>query len=208
MSAASLHPLYPTWQSMLRRCSDRAHFAYHRYGGRGITVCERWRIDFWAFVADMGSRPDKHTLDRINNSGNYEPDNCRWATWDVQGKNRTLGRLLTFNGLTQTLPQWAKQLGLPAHVIRKRLWKGWSVERALAEPLGLPLVKRSPEERRALAAKGGRSVPAHKRAFSKDPDFARIAGAKGGGAMPSEKRSFSIDRKLASEAGRRAHARS
>jgi hypothetical protein len=87
-----LHPLYQTWKSMIRRCYNSRHTAFRRYGGRGITVCDRWRNDFWAFAADMGERPSNRSLDRIDNDGNYEPGNCRWATRSEQRLNARLPR--------------------------------------------------------------------------------------------------------------------
>jgi hypothetical protein len=82
-------PEYEIWSSMKKRCGNQNHHAYSRYGGRGIAVCVRWGADFAAFLADVGPRPSpKHSLDRINNDGNYEPGNVRWATASEQAKNR------------------------------------------------------------------------------------------------------------------------
>lgn len=79
-------PTYRSWNAMLCRCTHPTNKMYHAYGGRGITVCERW-MTFANFLADMGERPAGLTLDRINNDGNYEPDNCKWATRSEQNSN-------------------------------------------------------------------------------------------------------------------------
>lgn len=129
---------YSTWKAMKSRCLNPATIGYARYGGRGITVCERW-LAFENFLADMGEKPGGHSIDRINNDGNYEPDNCRWATASQQNRNQNRRpgyRSVQFNGRTLTLTEWAKEMGMPRHVLYHRLGKnqGWSVERALTTP--------------------------------------------------------------------------
>lgn len=118
-------PTYHVWQDMLKRCSNPNAQGYERWGGRGIKVCERWR-KFENFLADMGQRPNAElSLDRIDNNGNYEPGNCRWATWEEQCSNRRDNRLLTVNGVTQTLTRWATQIGINPITLRTRIRRGW-----------------------------------------------------------------------------------
>jgi hypothetical protein len=105
--------------------TSRNHF------GKGITVCERW-LSFEAFFADMGPKPTpQHTIDRIDNTRGYSPDNCRWATHKEQANNKTNNRTVTYEGITQTLMAWAEQLGVDEARIRWRLNRGWPVEDAL-----------------------------------------------------------------------------
>lgn len=102
------------WQSMIYRCTKKTSVPYPHYGGRGITVCERWKESYHAFLQDMGKRPtSRHTLDRIDNNGNYEPSNCRWATYKTQLGNRRVSVNITVNGVTCTVTEWAEKICKP-----------------------------------------------------------------------------------------------
>lgn len=129
-------PEHRTWVGMRARCRNPNLRIFQNYGGRGITVCQRWDESFEAFVADMGLRPSRrHSLDRIDNDGNYEPSNCRWATMTQQRRNTRANTRLTHHGRTMTLTEWALELGISVTVLCGRFRKGWSVERALTTPL-------------------------------------------------------------------------
>lgn len=121
---------YGVWASMKQRCLNPDSDNYHKYGGRGITVCERW-LDFRNFLADMGPRPDGMTIDRIENNGNYEPGNCRWATPTEQAFNTRRNRSITYNGITRSLTQWAELYGIKFGTLWQRLEKGWPMDIAL-----------------------------------------------------------------------------
>lgn len=125
--------LRTAWGQMIARCYDPKHHKYESYGGRGIRVCDRW-ICFWLFEKDMGERPPGMTLNRINNDGPYSPENCEWASHVEQNRNRRDNLLLTHNGETRCLAQWAERLGVRRQAIRRRIDCGWSVEEALTIP--------------------------------------------------------------------------
>jgi hypothetical protein len=130
------HALYAIWKQMRQRCHNPNHPYYASYGGRGIQVCERWRESFSAFVEDMGPRPSEaYSLDRIDNNGDYEPNNCRWATKQEQSKNRSGRRLLTARGETKMISEWAAELGVRIGLLDGRLRRGWSEEAAVLTPL-------------------------------------------------------------------------
>lgn len=115
---------------MRSRCRNKCRHNYAMYGGRGIIVCERWD-SYEAFLADMGRCPEGHTLDRIDPNGNYEPSNCRWATYINQLNNKRTNRRVEFHGETKTLAEWERAIGLNKGVLKGRLRIGWSIERAL-----------------------------------------------------------------------------
>jgi hypothetical protein len=126
------HPMYSTWRNMLRRCYDKKAPDYPRYGGRGVGVCEEWlSVNGFIEWADNSGRKQGLTLDRINNDGNYEPTNCRWATHKEQSLNSTRSNLHTFNGVTDSLHGWAKTQGLKYNTVVSRVRYGWPVEKAL-----------------------------------------------------------------------------
>lgn len=115
--------VYTSWQGMRDRCTNPSNAAYANYGGRGISVCERWE-SFENFFQDMGDPPPHRSLDRINNDQGYSPHNCRWATRVEQNNNQRDNRLLTFEGKTQTLGQWAKAKGINRTTLASRLKRG------------------------------------------------------------------------------------
>jgi len=129
-------PEYKIWRNMLTRClnEDDPHYVY--YGKRGITVCDSWRT-FENFYADMGDRPTPtHSIDRINNDGNYEPSNCRWATKREQANNRRVTKIITFKGQSKSVSDWAREVNLEPSTLMTRLGKyGWTIEKALTTPL-------------------------------------------------------------------------
>jgi hypothetical protein len=120
---------------MKARCFYRNTPQYSDYGGRGITVCERWAESFDHFYADMGPCPEGFSIDRVNTDGNYEPENCRWATRSEQQRNRRANRYLTANGCTLLLTDWSNATGIKVQTILGRLHHGWSEERALTTPV-------------------------------------------------------------------------
>lgn len=129
-------PELRVWAGMKQRCLNPNYHSFSDYGGRGIQVCDRWRgkEGFAHFLADMGRRPDGHSIEREDNDGNYEPSNCRWATNKQQGNNRRSNVVLCARGQSKTVVQWAREIGVSPHLIYGRLSKGWTVEDALFRP--------------------------------------------------------------------------
>lgn len=129
---------YNSWQAMRHRCRNPKHPFYHRYGERGIDVCDRWYDSFAAFLEDMGKRPEGHTLDRIDNTKGYYPENCRWATSKEQNHNRQKRSKsvpvgpITYDGVTQSVAAWAREIGISESALRHRIFAyGWPIAQAL-----------------------------------------------------------------------------
>lgn len=125
-------PEYNSWSAMIRRCESPNSNEYHRYGARGIAVCDRWRRSFLDFLSDVGPRPSKsHSIDRTDNNIGYEPGNIRWATKKEQARNRRTSRMVDIEGVTKTLAEWSEISGINAMTIKDRLNYGWPSKRAV-----------------------------------------------------------------------------
>lgn len=129
--------LYSTWTGMKTRCTNKNCAKYKNYGGRGIKICDEWLNNFQSFydwAMENGYRDDL-SIDRINNDGNYEPSNCRWIKMEEQASNKTTNHLIAYNGKTDTISGWARELGVSRCLLKDRICRyGWSVERALTTP--------------------------------------------------------------------------
>lgn len=121
------------WVSMVQRCTNDKDPSYPNYGGRGIQVCDRWRWSLQAFCEDMGPRPKGTFLERMNNDGNYEPGNCRWASWIEQQRNKRTNHWITALGVTRCLTEWQEQTGISMYTIFNRIKKlGWPPDEAVS----------------------------------------------------------------------------
>ncbi len=132
-------PTYQSWQSMKARCLNQNDKDYHNYGERGITVCDDWIIDYNNFLKDMGQRPKGKTIDRIDVNGDYEKENCRWATPLQQCNNTRKNIYVTYLGEELSASQMARKYGIETKTFIYRIKHGWSIEKALLTP---PLIKR------------------------------------------------------------------
>lgn len=126
--------IYGVWCGMRRRCYNKNEVAYPNYGGRGITVCGAWK-KFSKFYADMGNIPPGMTLDRIDNDMGYSPENCRWADRGEQSRNRRNNIIVTLEGETHSLMEWAAKYGVAYKTVHQRLRYGWTAEAAIKTPL-------------------------------------------------------------------------
>lgn len=132
--APSAHPLYKTWKHMFSRCYDPSNEKWHRYGARGIKVCEEWKV-FTRFCEDMGDRPSSaHTIDRKNNDGDYCKSNCRWLDQKGQQNNRSTNHVIEHNGERRTIAQWSDVCGISKYTISDRIQRGWDPIDAITKP--------------------------------------------------------------------------
>lgn len=127
-------PGYHSWVNARTRCYNKNSIDYPRYGGRGITMCKEWN-SLVAFMADMGPKPDGHTLDRIDTNGNYEPRNCRWADWKTQQRNRRNNKVITASGRTCCIAKHAEVSNIPRNTIESRIRRGWTENDAATVPV-------------------------------------------------------------------------
>lgn len=144
-------PEHHSWRGMNERCFNPNHKNYNIYGGRGITVCDRWRV-FENFLADMGTRPSpKCSIDRIDTNGNYEPPNCRWATTGEQSNNRSNNRIVVVCGESMTIKQACDKYNLPYRTIEVRLLRGWTDSDAIFTPIVTPKMRTVEIDGKSLA---------------------------------------------------------
>lgn len=132
--------LYETWKKMRDRCNRPNATQYKDYGGRGIKVCEEWDKSFQAFYdwSYANGYDDNLTIDRIDNNKGYSPENCRWATYKEQMRNKRTNHIITYKNQSQCISQWCEELNLSYSAVTGRLRRGWSVEKALSTPTNRP----------------------------------------------------------------------
>lgn len=143
------HPKeFSSWTEMCKRCLNPKYKRYAQWGGRGIGIDPAWK-NFEVFLKDLGPRPEKHTLDRIDNSLGYSKANCRWADQKTQTRNTRTNRIITIDGKTHCVSEWAEIMGLKADTIFSRLWLGWTERDAIYKPLSEPHLKARANRRAA-----------------------------------------------------------
>lgn len=126
-------PEYKIWKDMRNRCYNPNNHKYSRYGGRGIKVCDSWQ-NFWNFYHDMSKRPKGCSIDRIDVNKGYSPDNCRWATVEVQENNRTTTRFVIIGGEKKSIKQWSDIYSISDKTVRDRIYRGWDTIKSITTP--------------------------------------------------------------------------
>ena len=125
-------PTYKSWENMMQRCTNPKHHHWSKYGGAGITVCDRWKT-FTNFLQDMGERPEGKTIDRIDFNKGYEPQNCKWSTPKEQQRNRKACRMITWKGTTKSMVEWSEFLKIPYSILEGRIRRNLPLERAFTQ---------------------------------------------------------------------------
>jgi len=133
-SDGKMSPEFRVWIAMRQRCYYKKNIHYHNYGGRGIKVCDRWKDSFQNFLEDMGQKPERMTLERINNDGNYELLNYRWATYQEQANNRSNNNIIEYNGEKDTMSNWCRKFGITVSLFGNRKRIGWNLEEIFTTP--------------------------------------------------------------------------
>lgn len=142
---------YRAWAAMRSRCSNARSKCYRHYGGRGIKVCDRWLNSFENFLEDMGEQPQGRSLDRIDNEKGYSKDNCRWATWHEQARNKRSNKLFTINGVTKSMVEWVEAYGnIKYTTVKQRVRFGWGIEEALNTPIDQSCFSKTYQEKFAV----------------------------------------------------------
>lgn len=157
---------YNIWGHMIQRCHNPKRDAYYRYGARGITVCDRWRESYAAFLEDMGNAPFKDAqLDRIDNDGNYEPGNCRWVSQAENKRNKANARYIEHDGRRMCMSDWARELGVPPRLLSVRIGRGWTDTEVIT---GVRTTELPPPKNTRWITHDGKTLPL--------PEWARILG--------------------------------
>lgn len=132
-TANGASPTYRTWRGMHIRCTKPNHPKYHRYGGAGITICDKWKT-FQGFLEDMGERPEGTSLDRIDSTLGYCKENCRWADIYTQNRHARRRRMVSYKGRAMPTVEWAKELGVDPGALYNRIQRGWSDSDIISKP--------------------------------------------------------------------------
>lgn len=157
-------PEYCSWVAMNQRCYNPKHRHYHRYGGRGIEVCDEWQESFERFATDMGPRLANHTLGRIDNNKGYTKDNCAWMTDKEQFMNRGNSQVITIDGTTKIFSEWCREFGIKVGTASARVWRGWTYERAITTPVRIKMPAKSKSQ---IGKSNVRRSKAHERRVAK-----------------------------------------
>lgn len=151
---------YKIYRGMLRRCSDSARGKERKnYYDKGIRVCLRWSESFENFLADMGPAPEGYSIDRIDGNSWYEPNNCRWSTSTQQANNMSRNSIIEYNGRSQTIAMWAKEIGVKQNTLYYRISRGIPIDRAMHADIGFVSTEKKKSRERACLVCGGKFIP-------------------------------------------------